>query len=185
MSAGRVHWLNQDPLDFVKRDLIAGAVVELGSPPRFVGRDRLGIFDRASVLQVGCDPRGSKSVAANSLRKACLPSPSLHHAKGVAPRHATRGNVPVPIDRAEEGRLLVFCDASGLDIAIQIRLGVVAGRDDVLFAAFLVEPKPRALPFLEVILNLHRHCGRYASKTIDHEANQRPVTEPNSRFDVN
>lgn len=40
---------NHDPLYFVECDLIPGTVVELGGALRFVGSDRLGVLDGATV----------------------------------------------------------------------------------------------------------------------------------------
>jgi hypothetical protein len=56
--------LNRDPLDFVKRDLIRGPVVEFGGAGRLVRRDLLGVLQRA-VLQAGGDAGGAEGVAAD------------------------------------------------------------------------------------------------------------------------
>ena len=56
--------LNQNPLHFIERDLVAGAVVQLRRSWRFVGRDGLGILDGAAVLEVSGDARGPECVAA-------------------------------------------------------------------------------------------------------------------------
>ena len=58
---------NSNPLDLVERDLVAGAVVELGGAGGFVCRDHRGVFGGAAVLEVGGDAGGSESVAAGGV----------------------------------------------------------------------------------------------------------------------
>jgi hypothetical protein len=43
---------DRDSLDLVEGDVVAGAVVESGRPRRFVGGDRLAVFNRAAVLEI-------------------------------------------------------------------------------------------------------------------------------------
>ena len=45
----------RNPLDLVEADLVGGAIVEFGRPRRLVGRDLLGVLQRAAVLEVGGD----------------------------------------------------------------------------------------------------------------------------------
>ena len=56
--------LDSDPFDFVQRERIPGAIVELRRPGRLVRGDELRVFDRAAVLEVGGDPRRPERVAA-------------------------------------------------------------------------------------------------------------------------
>src|SRR5713101_4514169 len=56
---------NGDPLDFVERDLVRGAVVELAGPRRLVRRDVLGVLQGAAVLEV----RGSRR---NQAKRSCF-----------------------------------------------------------------------------------------------------------------
>ena len=51
--------LNFDPFDFLKRKFLAGELVEFSSTWRFVVRDVLSLLQRASILQVNCNPVSS------------------------------------------------------------------------------------------------------------------------------
>ena len=59
--------LNCDPLDLVERDLVAGAVVELGGLGAGVVGDFLGLLERAAVLAVGGDAGGPEGVVADGV----------------------------------------------------------------------------------------------------------------------
>lgn len=48
--------LNFDPFDFLERKFLAGELVEFSSTWRFVVRDVLSVLQRASILQVSCNP---------------------------------------------------------------------------------------------------------------------------------
>ena len=54
---------NLDPLDLVKRDLIAGPVVEFGGPRAFVRGHGLRVLERAAGLKVGGDAGCAEHVA--------------------------------------------------------------------------------------------------------------------------
>jgi hypothetical protein len=54
---------NRNPLHLIERDLIAGAVVELGGARTFVRRHGLGVFERASGFQIGGDSGCPEGVA--------------------------------------------------------------------------------------------------------------------------
>ena len=47
---------NDDPLDFIKRDLIGCPVVELGGPWRFVRGDHLRALNASAIEQIGRNP---------------------------------------------------------------------------------------------------------------------------------
>jgi hypothetical protein len=55
--------LDHDPLDFIERNLVAGAVVELSRLRGFVSGDLLGMLDGAAVLQIGSDAGGPEGMA--------------------------------------------------------------------------------------------------------------------------
>jgi hypothetical protein len=71
--------LNSDRnfLAFVKRDLVVGAVVELGGAGALVLGHGLGVFKRAAVVEIRRDTRGAKGVVAHSGRDADGQSPAL------------------------------------------------------------------------------------------------------------
>ena len=56
--------LNIDPLDFIERDLVAGAVVKLGRARAFVRGHGLRVFERAAGFEIGADASRAKHVAA-------------------------------------------------------------------------------------------------------------------------
>jgi hypothetical protein len=62
--------LKINAFDFVHRDLVACAVIELGRTRRFVRSDLLRILERAAIFQIGCDTGRPKSMAAGRVGKA-------------------------------------------------------------------------------------------------------------------
>ena len=60
---------------------------------------------------------------------------------------------------AEEGPLLLFTDAHGVDVRVEVALKRVVGRHLVALAAFLVEAEPPALPFWVVAFDLEADRG--------------------------
>jgi len=52
-------------LDLVERDLVRGAIVELGRARRLVSGDLLRVFQRTAVFEVGGDAGGAERVAAD------------------------------------------------------------------------------------------------------------------------
>src|SRR5574337_793308 len=89
------YWLNCNPFDLIERDLVAGAVVELGRPWRLVGRDSLGVFDGAAVLQVGSDAGGPEGVAAGGRGESGFFGAALDHPQHVHAVHGIERNMPV------------------------------------------------------------------------------------------
>ncbi len=57
--------LNHNLLYLVERDLVVGAVIELGGLRGFVVGDLLGLLDGAAVLEVGGDAGGPEGVVAD------------------------------------------------------------------------------------------------------------------------
>jgi hypothetical protein len=103
---------NPDPLDFVKVDLVAGAVIELGRLWRFVKRDGLGLFDRAAFFEIGRDAGGAESMAADRAGEAGGDGPALDHVDGVVAADEPVGEpFAAAISRAEEGDLGITGDA--------------------------------------------------------------------------
>ena len=56
-------------LDLIERDLIAGAVIELGRARGFARGDGLRVLERAAGLEIGGDARGAEGVAAALLAR--------------------------------------------------------------------------------------------------------------------
>ena len=83
----------------------------------------------------------------------------------------------LPVDGAEEGGFLLAGDACGLEVGVEVLLGVVVGGHLVPLAALLVqaEPGPRALGV--IVLDLHAEGGADAGEAEDHDADQGPVAQ--------
>ena len=75
--------LYRDFFDFVERDGVAGAVVELGGPRAFVRGDLLSLFERPTVFEVGGDTGGSEGVVTNRCRKSDGFHPAFDHRQDV------------------------------------------------------------------------------------------------------
>ena len=56
---------DRHPLDLIERDLVAGAVVELGGPWAFVGGHGLGVFEGAARFEIGGDLGRPEGVTAD------------------------------------------------------------------------------------------------------------------------
>jgi hypothetical protein len=78
---------NPEPSDLFGSELLAGAVIQLGRPPRFVVGDGLGMFQRPAVLEIGGDAGGAKCMAAGRVGQAGSLGPPLNHVKHVKSRH--------------------------------------------------------------------------------------------------
>jgi hypothetical protein len=65
MPSARVYPLNRDPLHLVERDLVAGAIVELGGARTFMRGHGLSIFYSAAGFEIGGDARGAEAVIAD------------------------------------------------------------------------------------------------------------------------
>ena len=79
----RLRTSQHDPLHLIERHLIARSVVELRRPRTLMRRDRLGLFQRPAVLQIGRDPRRPEGVAADRLGDPGVPRPALHQVERI------------------------------------------------------------------------------------------------------
>src|SRR5260370_32321525 len=82
--------LNPDPFDLVKRDFVAGAVVELGRARGLVRGHDLGILGAAG-LEIGGDAGRPEHMAAELDLKTGIGRTPADHAVGVAPGHHGSG----------------------------------------------------------------------------------------------
>src|SRR5215469_6911571 len=73
--------------DFIQRDLILGAIIELGGAGRLMRGDLLGMFERAAILQVCGNPGRAKSMATGGIGQGSSLGPPLDHIKHIAARH--------------------------------------------------------------------------------------------------
>ena len=58
--------LNRNPLDLIQRNLIAGAIIELGRTRAFMRCHGLRVFERAAGFEIGRDARSAKRMASNA-----------------------------------------------------------------------------------------------------------------------
>ena len=99
-------------------------------------------------------------------------------AQGVVPAEGPVVSVPdFAGDGAEERPLPVAGDARGLDVGVEVRLGVVVGGHLVELAALLVEAEPPPLAVGVVVLDLHAEDGGDAGEAEDHDADEGPVPQ--------
>ena len=66
--------LNSNLLDFIERDLVVGAVVELGGTQALVGGHGLSVFERAAIVEIGGDPHCAKGMIADRRGNARRPA---------------------------------------------------------------------------------------------------------------
>ena len=57
--------LNSNLLDFIERDLVVCAVVELGGTRALVGGHGLSVLERAAIVEIGGDAGGAEGVIAD------------------------------------------------------------------------------------------------------------------------
>jgi hypothetical protein len=86
---------DHDPLDFVERHRVAGAVVEFGRPNRSVGGHPLGMLQRSTIFKIGRDARRSKCVAADVVAPDSRPSGRLLFSKNEISIGAIDGRAPL------------------------------------------------------------------------------------------
>jgi hypothetical protein len=112
--------LDRDSLDFVERNLILSAVIELGCPRRFVVSDLLSNFEFAAVLQIRRDPGRAEGMIANPrfdagrFRAPADDAVSVLLEEGIAGQLAS-----LAAGAAEEIAVDVIGDAGGFDILVQ------------------------------------------------------------------
>ena len=186
MDFGMFGRLDHDSLHFIERNLVAGAVVELRRPRRFVGGNSLGVLDGAAVLEVGGDARGPERVAARRRGKGGGRGATLDHPEDV---NAASSAVSVKARRLssapEQRPGLLVADAGSVEIGIKIRFGVVMGGHLVALAALLVQPHPPALAALVVVLDPHAEPSRRrARRCSTMSADDGAVAEADDRVDV-
>jgi hypothetical protein len=101
---------NRNPLDLIKRNLIAGPIIELRCARAFMRRHGLRVFQRAAGFEIGRDPRGAKGMAADPYASAEIGGAALDHAPGVDAVHRRFGQHAGAADGgAEQGGLAASC----------------------------------------------------------------------------
>jgi hypothetical protein len=68
-------------------------------------------------------------------------------------------------------------NAGRIDPGIQVGRKIMMARHFVTLAAFLMEPQPRALAVLEVVLDSKRRSGAHAGEAVNHDADEGAIAE--------
>ena len=93
-------------------------------------------------------------------------------------------NLSRATDCAKQRALGIAGDAGAVEIFVQVDLEIVVARQFVMLAAFFVQADPQASVLGEDILDFHRKRRADACERIDHEANQRAISQSDVRADV-
>src|SRR5713101_1759762 len=134
--------LDFDSFHFVEREFLSGAIVKLRRPGRFVISEGLGMFEHATVLQVGGDTGRAEGMATGRVGQGGGVRPPLDHVQHVESGHRLLAEPVALADAAKQRPLLVATDHGCREPGVQIfREGWMAG-NFVSLAAFLVQPKP-------------------------------------------
>ena len=87
--------------DFLQRDIVGRAVLELGRPWRFVRRNMRGRFEGTAILQVDGDAGGAETVVVAS-QQSMLASTSVAQTSEVGRRQSVPVGKP-SVERWPEG----------------------------------------------------------------------------------
>src|SRR5215469_639585 len=87
--------------DFVQRDLILGAIIELGGTGRLMRGDLLGVLQGATILQIRGNSSGAKSMTTSGVGQGGPLGPPLDHVEHVAARHGISGEFVALFEAAE------------------------------------------------------------------------------------
>ena len=151
---------NRDPLDLIERDLVPGAIVELGGARAFVRRHCLRIFQRAALIEIGGDASCPEHMTAELDLETRFGRAPPDHLIGVDAVHRVlRQPAGLAGGRAEEGGLAGIADAGRVEIFVDELFELVMRRHFVALAAFLMQPDPPALALGVVILDAHGDDG--------------------------
>ena len=139
--------LNSDPLDLIKGDLVAPAVVKPSGAGRLVRRHLLSNFEPSAVFEISSDTGSSEGMAADLGLDPGLGSSPANHSPHIGLQHRTVGQfAAASLARAEERALTVLAYAGSGDVLLQIAVKIVVRRHLVLLAPLLMEPHPSRRP---------------------------------------
>lgn len=143
-----------------------------------------GVFDRAAVADVLGDRGGPEGVAAGCDRHAGIAGATLDHRPCVLAEHAVFGQVPLAVERAEEGTASLAEDPGGDQVLVEVLRELVVGRHLVVLTALLVEPQPQRASVFVQIADVHLQRRANPGESVDHDGDQRPVPEAADRGHV-
>ena len=139
--------------------MVVRAVVELGGAGALMSGHRLGVFQRAAIVEIGGDAGGAEGVITDRRRNIRIARAALQHAPGVGLRHrAISQNAGAPDRRAKQRPIAIIGNFGGLEVVLQVSLEMVVAGHAVFLAAFFVEANPEAA-VLPVDVR-HRHAER-------------------------
>lgn len=148
-----------------------------------MGRDRLRILNCPAVLQVCCDSCCTERVAAGGGGESGTSGAALDHSQCVNTVHRPARERSAPVERLKERELFVSTQPQpdGIQVGIEVILGVVVCRYLVPLSALLVPSKPPSLSLLKVVLRFHSHGCANPCEGVDHHADQHPVAKAGNR----
>ena len=98
---------------------------------------------------------------------------------------ATGRELPLAIERTEEGSLRFVADAGGGHVFIDVLFERVMGRDGVASATLFAEVDPHATTALLVVFDVHCRDRSDSSKRKEHRRDHRPIAFAGDRGNVN
>ena len=146
--------------------------------------DSLGVLQHSAVLEIGCDAGRSERVAADGRWQANLPSTSLDHRENFQAMNAASAELAMSVEGSKEGSVTVAFDQSGVEVRIDVFLGLVVSRNVVELAAFFVESEPHSSALREVVFDIHRDDRSDTSEAVDHHGDQCSIAKSGDRGDV-
>ena len=109
----------------------------------------------------------------------------LYHGVGIGLGKGGSCELPVAApDRPEKPSLWVLADPGFIKVGVQVDLERMMAGHLVPLAVFLPQPNPEAPILNENVLHAHRSRRPDARKAENHKPDQRPITQPNRRADV-
>ena len=76
-----------------------------------MGRNLLGLFDAAAVLQIHGDARRPEAVVTGTVAQACRHDPAFHHRQRFTAAEASSGQPPPAVEGAKERTIAIAGDA--------------------------------------------------------------------------
>ena len=109
-------------------------------------------------------------------------SPAFDHQQNISSARRIFRELPAPVYAPEEETFLFSSYAGRVEILVEVRFSVVVSRHFVTFAAFLMQPYPKAFAVLgKVVLNFHVYDRTDTGKGVAHESNQSPIAQAYDR----
>jgi hypothetical protein len=113
-----------------------------------------------------------------SVFKTGLARPALHALVGEIRRHPFFGDAAVAIERAKEGSAAIAGDAGGVEVGLDVDLGLRVSGPDELLAAFFGEVEKGEGAFAVVVLDSEADRRGDARKRVEHDGEERAIAQP-------